>query len=207
MTPDHSSPPVPSPLNICCRYGAAFTGSPVNVALPLASVPCVPHWLPQNTRKTFGEPLVTPMPSMPPPNASVFNWPAPGLAYQFAYSFMCCQASRVGTTPWRYSWPWAGEYGLSLPMPSANAKALARHPASAAASSAVRRQWDCGWSSVLQVLLCVRLLGSPCYPCKRKKDGCANIRPVASFTARRCRLLAEGGATPMGGAGCAVLNQ
>src|SRR5579872_2582047 len=39
---DHSSLPVPMPLNICWATGAAPSGSPEKVALPLESVPWVP---------------------------------------------------------------------------------------------------------------------------------------------------------------------
>src|SRR3954463_10970447 len=38
MTPDHSSPPVPRPLNVFWRYGAPALGSFPNVRLPLVSV-------------------------------------------------------------------------------------------------------------------------------------------------------------------------
>ena len=43
---DHSSLLVPMPLNICWAAPAAPFASPVNSALPLASVDWVPHWLP-----------------------------------------------------------------------------------------------------------------------------------------------------------------
>ena len=43
---DHSSLPVPMPLNMFCATGAPPLASPENVRLPLASVPWVPHWVP-----------------------------------------------------------------------------------------------------------------------------------------------------------------
>ena len=67
IVPDQSSLPVPTPLNRFCRYGAAPAESLEKVRLPWLSVPCVPHWVPQNTMYTFSVPLVTPIPSMPPP--------------------------------------------------------------------------------------------------------------------------------------------
>ena len=43
---DHSSLPVPMPLNISWATGAAPDGSPENVASPLPLVLWVPHWVP-----------------------------------------------------------------------------------------------------------------------------------------------------------------
>jgi hypothetical protein len=45
ITPDHSSL-MPRPLNSCWSRGAIPTESPVNVVLPLPSVPALPHWEP-----------------------------------------------------------------------------------------------------------------------------------------------------------------
>jgi hypothetical protein len=73
ITPDQDSPLVPRPLKKPCRIGAVFCGSPLNVALPLASVPWLPHCEPQNTRYTFGAPVVTPTPPVPPPYWRLFR--------------------------------------------------------------------------------------------------------------------------------------
>jgi hypothetical protein len=43
---DHSSAPVPIPLNIICAFAAAPAASLENVRLPFASVLCVPHCVP-----------------------------------------------------------------------------------------------------------------------------------------------------------------
>lgn len=43
---DHSSLPVPMPLNISWATGAAPFASPENVRSPLLLVLCVPHWVP-----------------------------------------------------------------------------------------------------------------------------------------------------------------
>src|SRR3954451_861334 len=99
ITPDHSSFPVPRPLNICWSLPAPPTVSVEKARLPLPSVLEVPHWLPQNTRYTLGLPLVTPMPSTPPPYDSVWGPVAARLAccQAFIFEFVSC----VGTAPCR----------------------------------------------------------------------------------------------------------
>ncbi len=42
---DHSSLPVPIPLNMFCAAGAPLSGSPVKLVMPLV-VLAVPHWVP-----------------------------------------------------------------------------------------------------------------------------------------------------------------
>src|SRR5437764_6363335 len=95
VTPDHSSLPVPTPLNSCCNRAAMPAGSPDSAVLPLASVLDEPHWVPQKTRNTFGVPVVTPMPSTAPPNIR-FAPDAVGAAGWLAReSGIRCSASRV----------------------------------------------------------------------------------------------------------------
>src|SRR5947207_14692815 len=67
VTPDHNSLSTPTPLKNCCSRGAMPSESPESVVLPPASVPAVPNCDPQKTRYTFGLPVVTPIPSTPPP--------------------------------------------------------------------------------------------------------------------------------------------
>src|SRR5947207_14418978 len=102
VTPDHSSFAVPMPSNSCCSRGAMPLPSPDRCTLPCVSVVGVPHCEPQDTRYTLGLPVVTPMPSSPPPYDRSCG-PASGCAARNARIF--ASASRVGTRPCRYACP------------------------------------------------------------------------------------------------------
>src|SRR5690348_8826562 len=101
MTPDHSSLLAPTPLNSCCSRGAWPDESPDRVMLPLLSVPCVPHCEPQKMMYTLGAPVVTPMPSTPPPYVRLFADAAGTAAAECwaAKLFMLARASCVGMAP------------------------------------------------------------------------------------------------------------
>src|SRR5437660_10999475 len=74
------------------------------------------------------------MPSTPPPYARVRLLVAAAVLCSFSQPFIFVLVSRVGSAPWRYECPYAGEYGLRTP-PVGAASAVAG-TVSAAASSA-----------------------------------------------------------------------
>src|SRR3954468_20391379 len=170
MTFDQPSLLVPRPLKNSCTTDAAPAGSLLSVVSPLALVAALPHCEPQNTKYTFGAPVVTPTPLVPPPYDRLkLRMPMPGKPSALFFA-----PSTVGTSPCRHGCAASSTVPVVLPLLDAVAAGMAAAVIVAAAAVtsvtfATRRMMEVfrGMRPVLSVTFPVR--GSPRRQEQRRK--------------------------------------
>src|SRR3954447_25046002 len=170
MTFDQPSLLVPRPLKNSCTTDAAPGGLVLSVVSPLALVAALPHCEPQNTKYTFGAPVVTPTPLVPPPYDRLkLRMPMPGKPSALFFA-----PSTVGTRPCRHGCAASSTVLVVLPLLDAVAAGMAAAVMVAAAAVtrvtfATRRMMEVfrGMRSVLSVTFPVR--GSPRRQEQRRK--------------------------------------